>query len=275
MTHRHYPAHPLAIFSTLWQYRQLVWQLTKRDVIGRYRGSLLGFLWSFLHPIVMLAVYTFVFSVVFKARWGAGEASSRTEFAVMLFAGLITFNLFSECVNRAPALILSNVSYVKKIVFPLEIMPWVILGAAIFHGFISAGVLIIFFALLHQYVPWTVILLPLVWLPLLLFTMGLSWFLASTGVFVRDIGQVVSILTTVMLFLSPVFYPVAALPEQYRPWLHLNPLTFILEQVRNVVIWGFQPDWPGWALYLVGSLVVATLGFAWFQKTRRGFADVV
>jgi lipopolysaccharide transport system permease protein len=275
VTYRHYPAHPLAIFSSLWQHRQLIWQLTKRDVVGRYRGSVMGFFWSFFHPIMMLGVYTFVFSVVFKARWGSGSVADRTEFALLLFAGLITFQLFAECVNQAPTLILGNASYVKKIVFPLEIMPWVSLGGTIFNSLISASVLIVFFAFVHRYIPWTAILLPLVWLPLLFFVLGLSWFLASTGVFVRDIGQVVGIFTTAMLFLSPVFYSVTALPEEYRPWLYLNPLTFILEQVRKVVIWGSQPDWTGWVLYLLGSFVVAALGFAWFQKTRRGFADVL
>jgi lipopolysaccharide transport system permease protein len=224
---------------------------------------------------MMLAVYTFVFSVVFKTRWGSGPGTERAQFALLLFAGLITFQIFSEALNRAPTLILSNTNYVRRIIFPLEIMPWVSLGSTMFHSSISVGVLILFFALVHQYIPWTVILLPLVWLPLLFFTLGLSWFLASTGVFVRDIGQVVGIVTTAMLFLSPVFYPIAAIPEEYRPWLHLNPLTFILEQVRNVVIWGAQPDWTGWLLYLFGSFVIGALGFAWFQKTRRGFADVV
>ena len=235
----------------------------------------MGLMWSFVNPILMLIVYTFVFSVVFKARWGEIAGTSKTEFAIILFAGLITFNLFAECMNRAPSLILSNANYVKKVVFPLEIMPWVTMGTALFHACVSAAVLLGFLAIVQGSVSWTVVLLPIVWLPFVLLTMGLCWFLAATGVYLRDISQVVGIATTAMLFLSPIFYPITALPEAYRAWLYMNPLTFILEQVRAVSIFGITPDWLGLAFYLIGSIGVAALGFAWFQKTRRGFADVI
>ncbi len=263
------------IFVSLWRNRDLIWQLTKRDVIGRYRGSMMGLLWSLFNPILMLAVYTFVFSVVFQARWGGGEHTSKAEFALILFAGLITFNLFSECANRAPGLILSNVNFVKKVVFPLEILPWITVGASIFHAMISTVVLVAFFLIVHGFVPWTALLLPIIWIPFVFFIMGISWFLAATGVFIRDVGHIVGIITTAMLFMSPIFYPITALPEQYRAWLQLNPLTFVLEQSRVVIIKGQLPDWPGLSLYLAGSVILAALGFAWFQKTRRGFADVI
>ena len=270
-----FPASPHIMFVSLWRNRSLVGQLTKRDVIGRYRGSLMGLVWSFVNPILMLIVYTFVFSVVFKARWGETASTSKTEFAIILFAGLITFNLFAECMNRAPGLILSNVNYVKKVVFPLEIMPWITMGAALFHAGVSIAVLLCFLVIVQGSVAWTVVLLPIVLLPFVLLTMGLCWFLAATGVYLRDVGQVVGIVTMAMLFLSPIFYPITALPEAYRPWIHANPLTFILEQVRAVSIFGNTPNWTGLVLYLAGSGVISSLGFAWFQKTRRGFADVI
>lgn len=270
-----FSASPHLIFVSLWRHRSLVWQLTKREVIGRYRGSIMGVLWSFFNPILMLVVYTFVFGVIFRARWGLGNDSSTAKFAVVLFTGLVTYNLFSECVNRAPRLILENVNYVKKVVFPLEIMPWIAMGATLFHAGISVGVLIGFSAVVQGVVPWTVILLPLVWFPFVLLTMGICWFLAATGVFMRDVGHVVGVLTTAMLFLSPIFYSIDALPAVYRPWIQMNPLTFILEQVRGVMIFGRPPDWIGLALYWLASAAVASLGFAWFQKTRRGFADVL
>ena len=248
--------------------------MTRRDVIGRYRGSVMGILWSLLNPILMLTVYTFVFSVVFQARWGEGSGS-KTEFAVILFVGMIIHALFAECVNRAPSLILSNVNYVKKVVFPLEILPWVAMGSALFHTAISALVLLVAFALIHFYLNWTVIFLPLLLIPLVLFTMGVTWFLASIGVFLRDVGQTTGIITTVMMFLSPVFFPVSALPEAYRPLLHINPLTFMIEQARDILIWGKPPDWLGLGIYLVFSLLGAWLGLFWFQKTRKGFADVL
>jgi lipopolysaccharide transport system permease protein len=270
-----FSASPHLVFVSLWRNRSLVWQLTKRDVIGRYRGSVMGLLWSFFNPILMLVVYTFVFGVVFRARWGLGDDASTAKFAVVLFSGLVTYNLFSECVNRAPRLVLENVNYVKKVVFPLEIMPWIAMGATLFHAGISVGVLIGFGAVVLGTVPWTVVLLPIVWFPFVLLTMGVCWFLAATGVFMRDVGHVVGVLTTAMLFLSPIFYPIDALPPVYRSWIQINPLTFVLEQVRGVMIFGRPPHWLGLALYWVASAAVASLGFAWFQKTRRGFADVL
>jgi len=265
---------PLFIFGSFWNQRSLIWEMTKRDVIGRYRGSAMGILWSFLNPILMLTVYTFVFNVVFRARWG-GEDSSKIEFAIILFVGLIIHALFAECVNRAPSLILGNVTYVKKVVFPLEILPWVAMGSALFHLSISVLVLLAAFALTHFYVHWTIVFLPLLLVPLVLLTMGITWFVASVGVFLRDVGQTTGIITTIMLFLSPVFFPVSSLPEAYRVLLQVNPLTFMIEQAREVVVWGRPPDWQGLGIYLLLSLIVAWLGLYWFQKTRRGFADVL
>lgn len=269
-----YSLSPKEAVASLWRNRNLIKTLIERDVIGRYRGSVMGILWSLFNPVFMLLVYTFVFSVVFKARWNAGS-DSKTEFALVLFAGLIVFNLFSECVTRAPGLILSNANYVKKVVFPLEILPWVALGSSLFHMLISLAVwmlaYVIFFGLPHL----TILLFPLVLIPLIFFIMGLSWALASLGVYLRDVSQFIGILTTVLMFLSPIFYPVNALPPEYRPFLMLNPMTTAIENTRNVLFWGAIPDPVNFLLYLVGAIIVAWLGFAWFQKTRRGFADVV
>lgn len=265
---------PVTMLSSLWQHRALVRALVQREVVGRYRGSIMGLLWSFLNPVLMLLVYTFVFSVVFKARWHAGS-DSKTEFALVLFAGLLVFNLFAECFNRAPALILLNVNYVKKVVFPLDILPWVALGAALFHALISAAVWLLAYCLLYGVPHLTVLLLPVVMLPLLLFIMGVSWALAALGVYLRDVAQFIGVLTTVLMFLSPIFYSGSTLPEEYRVLLMFNPLTPAIEQARDVLFWGQVPDPAAWAAYLAGSALAAWLGFAWFQKTRKGFADVL
>lgn len=262
-------------FVALWHHRSLVWQMTRREVVGRYRGSVMGIAWSFFNPVLMLLVYTFVFSVVFRARWGVGTEESRAGFAIALFVGMIVHGLFAEVANRAPGLILGNVSYVKRVVFPLEVLPWIAMGSALFHTAVSLVVLLLAQLILTYQLPWTLVLFPLVLAPLILATMGLAWFLAAIGVYLRDIGQTIGIVTTVMLFLSPVFYPVSALPEQYQPLLRLNPLTFVIEEGRKVLLFGQLPDWGGWALYLAVSLGVAWAGFWWFQRTRKGFADVV
>ena len=264
----------IKLSSSIIGNRSLIFSLAKREVVGRYRGSVMGILWSFFNPVLMLAVYTFVFSVVFKARW-TGGSESKTEFALVLFAGLLVFNLFAECINRAPGLILSNVNYVKKVVFPLEILPIVVLSSAVFHFLISFIVWIIFYLIFFGTPPVTILFLPLILVPLILMILGLSWLLASLGVYLRDVGQMIGMVVTVLMFLSPIFYPIAALPEKYRLLMQLSPLTFSIEQARNVMIWGNAFNWEYWLIWISVSLLLAWAGFSWFQKTRKGFADVL
>ena len=271
---REFSVSPAEMFSSFWSHRGLVKATAQREILGRYRGSVLGILWSLFNPLFMLAVYTFVFSEVLKARWGGG-GDSKSEFALVLFAGLIVFNLFSECINRAPGLILANVNYVKKVVFPLEILPYSVLSSALFHALISLCVWFAaygcFFGVPHV----TALYLPLIIGPLLFFIIGISWILASLGTYLRDIAQVIGIVTTVMMFLSPIFYPASALPESYRYLLYFNPLTPVIEQAREVMYVGNPPDFYLLAVCWIAAIFIAWLGFAWFQKTRKGFADVL
>ena len=269
------PISLLTLLQSFWYHRRLIKDMAKREVVGRYRGSVLGMAWSFFNPVFMLIVYTFVFGVVFKARWGVETDSGNGSFTILLFAGMLVHGLFAECIARAPNLVLSNVSYVKKVVFPLEILPWVSVIAALFHTAISTLVLLIAKLLLMHSLSWSILLLPVVWLPFVVGIMGISWFLASTGVYLRDVGQIMGLVITILLFMSPVFYPLSALPEVYRPWLLLNPLTFIIEETRQVLVWGNMPNWWGLAIYSVFASIVGWLGVVWFQKTRKGFADVI
>jgi lipopolysaccharide transport system permease protein len=271
---RNFSATPREMLASLWRNRELIKTSVKREVLGRYRGSVLGIFWSFFNPLFMLAVYTLVFSTIFKARWNVAS-DSKTEFAMVLFAGLIIFSLFAECINRAPSLILSNVNYVKKVVFPLEILPAVTLFSALFHGLISLSVwfcaYLLFFGLPHV----TVLYLPLIVLPYMWFIMGVTWALASLGVYLRDVSQFIGIITTVLMFLSPIFYPITALPEDYRIFLYLNPLTQVIEQTRDVLCWGKAPDLSSLGIYWLVAAIICWMGFIWFQKTRKGFADVL
>ncbi|MCW2278997.1 ABC transporter permease [Heliophilum fasciatum] len=273
--HQAHPTSPLAMFKSLWLNRHLISQMTRREVIGRYRGSIMGLAWSFFNPVLMLFVYTFVFSGVFKSRWGVGGEESKADFAIILFVGMIVHGLFAECLNRAPSLILSNVNYVKKVVFPLEILPWIAMGSALFHNLVSLVVLLLAQLLISHSLTWTSLLFPVVLVPLILASMGFAWLLAALGVYVRDIGQITGIFTAVLMFMSPVFYPVSALPEAYQSFLLLNPLTLIIEESRKVLIFGSMPDWPALGIAWLAGLVIAAGGFWWFQKTRRGFADVL
>jgi len=260
----------------LTRHRQLIVQMIKREVLGRYRGSVLGLAWSFFNPLLLLIVYTFVFSVVFKAKWaGAVPTQSHGDFAVILFAGLIMNNLFAECLNRAPSLVLSNVSYVKKVVFPLETLAVIAFGSATFHLLVSFVVLLIAQMIFLGNIPWTIVYLPMVLVPLALFSLGISWFLAGLGVYIRDTAQAVSLLTIVLTFVSPIFYPLSAIPERMQIYVKLNPMTFVVEETRNVLIFGKSLNWSLWSIYTAIGFVVFVLGIAWFQKVRKGFADVV
>lgn len=258
-----------------WRNKSLIYSLAKREVVGRYRGSMMGIAWSFFNPLLMLVIYTFVFSVVFKARWGVSAQESKIDFAIMLFIGMIIHGVFAECINRAPGLILSNVNYVKKVVFPLDILPYVAFGSALFHAAVSLLVLIIVQLIFMGHIPLTALLFPIVMLPLVFATIGIAWFLSSLGVFIRDIGQITGIFTTVLLFISGVFFPISGLPEPYRTWMALNPLAVIIEEGRNVLVLGIIPEPANWCFMTAIGLLIAWAGFAWFQKTRKGFADVL
>ncbi|MCE2950695.1 MAG: ABC transporter permease [Alphaproteobacteria bacterium] len=270
-----FSASPLEIVKSFSLNWPLLYSLTKRDVESKYRESFLGFLWSFVTPLLFLAIYTFVFGVVFKARWPVGEVDSKMEFAFIIFTGFMLFNIFSETISRAPTIILSHQNFVKKVVFPLEILPAVALGGSLFNALVSFIVWLIFyifnFGLPHP----TLLLLPLIMFPLICLTLGVSWFFAALGVFVRDITHIVGLLTTALLFLSGIFFSAETLPPEYQEVLSLNPFLFIISQARQVMIWGKLPDFAQLAIYTGFSLVLAWLGFVFFQKTRKGFADVL
>lgn len=271
---RNFSITPIEMFASLWRNRELIKASTRREVLGRYRGSFLGLLWSFFNPLFMLAVYTFVFSVVFKARWNV-ESDSKTEFALVLFIGLIIFNLFSDAINRSSLLVLNNPNYVKKVVFPLEILPMINLLSALFHTFISLCVWLLAHLIFLGSPPVTAFYLPLIISPFLLFVMGLSWGLASIGVFLRDISQFIGTIVVVLMFMSPIFYPATALPEEFRQLLAFNPLTPFIEQSRDALYWGKSPDFYLLGIYTLASAIISWIGFAWFQLTRKGFADVL
>lgn len=273
--HSKHPASLGSMFASLRRNWSLITQMTKRDVISRYRGSLIGLAWSFFNPLLMLAIYTFVFSTVFKARWGVGHEETRAGFAAIMFVGVIIHGLLAECIIKAPGLVLGNVVYVKRVVFPLEVLPWVAIGSALFHALVSFVVLMVAQLALGHEIPWTAVFFPIVVLPLVFVAMGFGWLLAATSVFVRDIGMITGLFTTALMFMAPVFYPLSALPKEFRWYILFNPLTFIIEQGRAVLIAGEMPDWIGLGVYSVLAVVFAWIGYWWFQKSRNGFADVV
>lgn len=268
-------AHPWSSLQSAWSYRHLLWQLIKREVAGRYRGSALGMVWPFANSLLMLGVYTFVFSTLFQSRWGPMPQTGRGEFALVLFIGLILFNLFAECLQRAPTLIIAHANYVKKVVFPLEILPWVAVGTALFNALVNLLVLLAVLLLWKQSLPATALYLPVIMVPLIVLSVGVTYFLSALGVYLRDAGQIIGTATTVLLFLSPVFYPISAFPADYQFLLKINPLSWIIEAGRGVVLFHQPLHWRGWIVSLAISSAVAAAGYWWFQKIRQGFADVL
>ncbi len=265
-----------SFFQNVYHYRYLILQMTRREIAQRYRGSALGLVWSFLNPLLMLVVYTFVFSVVFNARWSATrEVGNRAEYAITLFSGLIVFNVFSEIVNKAPGLILSNVNFVKKVIFPLEILPLVSIGSVLFNGFVSLFVLMIVQLIFYGFVPLTILYFPFVLLPLVFIGLGMSWFLSAFAVYIRDIAQIISVVTTILMFVSAVFFPISSLPSHYQVLVRINPIALIVSESRNVIVFGQSPNWADLALMMLLGMILSIAGYWWFQKMRKGFADVL
>jgi lipopolysaccharide transport system permease protein len=263
-----------APFAALLDHRSLTWELTKRDVLGRYRGASFGLLWSLISPFLMLMIYTFAFGTVMGSKWPAVQQGS-ASFSIILFSGLIVHGFFSECLTKAPQLIVGTPNFVKRVVFPLEILPWPLLLSAGFHTLANLLVFALLQWAMDGSVPATVVLFPLVLLPLFAACLALVWLLSALGVYLRDISQVTPMLSLAMLFLSTAMLPASAVPEEYRALFELNPLSFIMDQARAVMVWGEWPDWRGLAIYFGVSLLLCVGARGVFSRLRRGFADVL
>lgn len=262
------------MLETLAQRRSLLAELTKREILGRYRGASIGLLWSLISPFLMLMVYTLAFGYILRSRW-PGTSGSTTDFALILFVGLVVHGFFAECLTRAPQLVLSNPGYVKRVVFPLEILACSMTLTALFHLAMNLVVLVALKWFWHGELYWHMLLLPLVIAPLAILTVAVGWFLSALGVYLRDISQFVGVLATAMLFLSSAIIPLESLPEDYRWVFRANPLTLIIDQTREVVIWGRMPDWTALGIYTACVSGLALLALAFFRRMRGGFADVL
>ena len=263
------------MISVLLQNKYLFLQMLKREIQARYRGSQLGFLWAFMYPILMLLVYTFVFGMVMRVKWGV-PGQDNLDFGLILFAGLLLHGLLAEVLVGAVGLITGNTQYVKKVVFPLPLLTMVSVANGVFH--LCLGTLILLGMLLFTggQLYWTILLAPIVLLPFLIFLVGASYFISVLGVYVRDLSQFIGVLVTVMLFLGPIVYPFERVPEAIKFYvLWFNPLTIVVEQFRAVVLFGNQPDWGLLGIYSIFAVLMLTAGVWFFNKTKEGFADVI
>ncbi len=258
------------------EHRLLIGRLAWREIEAKYRGSFGGLLWALMSPLFTLAVYTFIFGTIFKSRWPDASPDAGTqEFALLIFFGLIIYGFMAECLSRAPMLIVSNPSYVKRVVSPLEILPVVTLLSALFHAGVSFAMLMAVYPFVFGAPPATALLTPIIIAPLCIGVLGVTWLFASLGVFIRDIGQIIPILLTAILFLSPIFYSSEGLPADFREALSYGPLVLILDSARAALFFGKTPDWGALAGYTVIATALATFGYWWFYRTRKAFADVI
>ncbi|GJL81928.1 MAG: transport permease protein [marine bacterium B5-7] len=263
------------MLASLVLHRDLIYQLTRRAIVGRYRGSIAGVAWSLVIPITMLVVYTFVFGFVFKMRFNLDNGGSNLTFAAFLFSGIVVHGFFAECLNRAPGVIANNSQYVKKIVFPLECLVWVAIFTALFQTTISITILSLFLVITRGVLHWTILFAPIVLAPLLILAAGVIWIIGALSVYIRDFAQLMGVLTTLMLFLGPVFYPLHVIPEPIRYVFYLNPISFVIEQMRRVMLDGIAPDWVGLVLYTLVAILIAKAGLRLFNRMRNGFPDVL
>jgi lipopolysaccharide transport system permease protein len=278
-TSSHHPAlntGPISLASNLYRFRHLIFQLTRRDVLGRYRGSHLGMIWSFLNPLLLLGIFTFVFKFIFRAKFTGHPSEGPADFALMLFAGLIIFNMVAECIARAPTLVLLNANYVTKIVFPLEILPVTVVLASLAHLLISLAPLLLGVLLLRdEGIPLTVVYWPLLLAPIICWSLGATWLLSALGVFLRDLNSIMLAVTTILMYASAVFYPIDRVPLEYQGIVRLNPLAFFSEESRNLTVWGAPLDWVGYGWSLLGGLIFMQMGYTAFMRTKHAFADVI
>ncbi|TGL90223.1 ABC transporter permease [Leptospira congkakensis] len=262
------------LFKSMFKNWNLIIQMTRREILIRYKGSFLGLIWAIVNPMIMLGIYTLIFGVIFRADWG-GRMGNNSDFAFTLFVGLTVYQLFSEALIKSPMLIVNNANFVKKVIFPLEILPFVSLLASLFQMFINLLILIGYLVFFKKVFFVSMIFFPIIIIPHILFTLGVSYFFSSISVFIRDANQIVTYIATLVLYVTPIFYPLSAVPEKLRYLTLLNPISYVVEEARNSVVFGLTPQFLPLAVYAVISVIILALGYYFFQRTKPLFADVL
>jgi lipopolysaccharide transport system permease protein len=259
--------------TSLWTNRSLMVSMVRRDILARYRGSFGGALWAILTPLLQMATYYFVFGVVLEARF-AGD-TSRSGYVLYFLAGMLPWLAFSEAVGRSATVVLEHRTFVKKLVFPIETLPMNLTLAGLVTEAFGMVIFLMGMWAARGSVPATALWLPVLLVPQVLLTVGVGWLLAATGVFVRDLGQVMGFLLTLWFFLTPICYEESKLPAV----LTFNPLFVLVRGYRAVLLEGSSPWTPAMVGpmigLLIGSAAVALLGWAWFHRLRKSFADVM
>jgi len=264
------------VWKPLWELprrRELILSLAKRELLARYKGSVLGLLWPLLTPAVMIVIFTFVFAGIFGARFGS--TTSHWDYALYLFCGLLPWTMFQETMQQSASTIVTHSNLVKRVVFPLETLPTAQALAALANQLFGTVALIVAAVIIQKTLHGTIVLFPLLLIPQLLFTLGAAWLIASLGVFLRDITQGISLLLMTWMYLTPIIYPESVVPERFRPAINLNPFTPLIRNYRRLFLEGALPDWKGLAYFSLVSVVLFIFGYWWFARTLKNFADLI
>ena len=264
------------IWQPLWQLpsrADLIFSFTKRELLGRYKGSALGIAWVILTPIVMIAIFTFIFAGIFGARFGVSD--SHWDYALYLFCGLLPWTMFQESVQQSANTIVVHSNLVKRVVFPLETLPAAQVFAALANQVFATIALLIAVIIIRQRLDLSAIWFPALLIPQIIFALGAAWLIASLGVYLRDIAQGITLLLMAWMYLTPIIYPEAIVPDRLRTFINLNPFTPLVRSYRRIFLEGAAPDWRGLAYFSAVAVVLFIFGYWWFARTRKGFADVV
>jgi lipopolysaccharide transport system permease protein len=265
-----------AVWQPLWNLparSELIFSLARRELAARYKGSALGIIWALVTPVVMIAIFTFIFAGIFGARFGT--STSHWDYALYLFCGLLPWNMFQETVQQSANTIVTHANLVKRVVFPLETLPVAQAFSSLGHQMFGTFALLIAAIVIQREVHITLLWLPVLLIPQLLFTLGAAWLIASLGVFLRDIAQGILLLLMAWMYLTPIVYPESLVPDRFRQFVVLNPFTALVRNYRRILLDGHMPDWPGLAYFIICSVVCFILGYWWFARTRKNFADVI
>jgi len=265
-----------AVWHPLWELpgrSELIFSLAKRELLARYKGSALGIVWALLTPVVMIAIFTFIFAGIFGARFGASQ--SHWDYALYLFCGLLPWTMFQETLQQSASTIVAHANLVKRVVFPLETLPVAQAFSSLGNQLFASIALLIATLVIQQQLHLTALWFPVLVIPQLLFTLGAAWLIASLGVFLRDIAQGITLLLMAWMYLTPIIYPESIVPQRFRVLINLNPFTSLVRSYRRIFLEGAAPDWSGLAYFTGFAIVSFLVGYWWFARTRKNFADVI
>ena len=262
-------------FLQMWHHRDLIQAILRREIAERFKGSVAGWVWAVVAPLLAIAVYTFAFTTNLKLPMADSAMGARVGYALFIFSGIIVFNFWAEMAFRAPMLLHEYVHFIKQTIFPSDMLAVISTLRATLYTVISVAVMLIFQLSMVGSLPWTVLLIPFIFIPFMAFLIGMSWFLCAVGAFTRDAGYLMINIVPLFMFATPVFYPHDFLPSPWSIIIYANALTGYVEVMRDIVLLGVLPSWKVYAWTLFTSVFTFYFGYWFFDRYRNVIVDVI